>query len=584
MFSRDFRQVFLPLVLLSGFLSGCGGNKQTGPVPRYAILSFENLSGDASLDWAARGGREYLTRSLSNGLNGGTVIGSDTLDRTDNTLGGHAAGAPGITSERGSAIAAGANHILTGYLERTPQGVRVAVADENILTHQFARPSAVVSNSVFNALRQIARTLAADAGPPPTANEQAFQLYCTALQSSVASAVPLLERAVELDPVFGRAWIALAQAYVGLGDRARAGDVLTRARSQRLAPVDSARLEMDDAALHGGDRQVTLAALRSIYAASPRDLDAGRALAQAQTSAGDFAAAAVTWKSITGIAPDEVDAWNQLGYTKAWSGDYAGALAALQQYAALRPNEANPPDSRGDVQYWFGKYAEAATSYKAAYAKSAGFLNGGELYKAAWASFLSGDKTAADTLFAKFREERTRAEDPSVTIFYGDWLYRTGREKEAEDLLRQSVKNGADAPPVRAAIGAQLAIWDLLADDRVAAQKDLAAGGASTTAGEALVRFAALNSAQPQEWQARANGILAAPQLAGLRLNALGYALILDGKKQAAIPVWEEAVRKSPGDFLAAEVLARLRGRPIEHRSAPDPLAINVFGCVLDKI
>jgi hypothetical protein len=70
-----------------------------------------------------------------------------------------------------------------------------------------------------------------------------------------------------------------------------------------------------------------------------------------------------------------------------------------------------------------------------------------------------------------------------------------------------------------------------------------------------------------------------------LRDPALGYALILDGKKPAAIPVWEEIVKQSSGtDFFARTILARLKGAPVDHAVVPDPSNPNPFSAILDKL
>ena len=50
-----------------------------------------------------------------------------------------------------------------------------------------------------------------------------------------------------------------------------------------------------------------------------------------------------------------------------------------------------------------------------------------------------------------------------------------------------------------------------------------------------VARFAALPSASATEWKARADSLIRRPSLAPLRPLALGYALMLDGKRAAAL-------------------------------------------------
>ena len=591
------------LSALSALFIACG-HKESGPPPHYAVVGFENLSGDSSLDWVSLGAGEFLSRSLvgavgSSAGNSGAVLSPDAIARSSQSLGEHPGNVPGVSSARSGAIVAGASLIIAGYVEKTPGGVRITASEENVVTHQTVRTLAATSSSPFVALNLLAHQFSDKAGLPPTNNAEAFQFYSTALGSSASAAPPLLERAVALDPAFGRAWITLARTYVLLHDRSGALGAIERARAQNIAPraqniapIDRAWLDFEEAALDG-DRTARLAAMRKVSELDSGDTALARNLAETETALGNFSQSAAVWKKLTVNDPGNANAWNQLGYTLCWSGDYAGALAALREYARLRPAEANPLDSQGDVHYWFGKFADAAASYSAANAKMPGFLNGGDLYKGAWAKFLAGDKTGADALFGKLRAAREKDNDPSIDILAGDWLYRTGRPKEAFELLREVLKKeGAkkegvtESPAIRPAVAAYLAAWDLLAGDRAAAAIDLADGGASAaTPGELLVRFAATPSAPVSEWEARADRLSASPSLAGLRPTALGYALILDGKKQAAIPVWEEIVKQSPAnDFFPRAILARLKGQPVEHNAAPDPANPNPFAALPGKL
>jgi tetratricopeptide (TPR) repeat protein len=478
----------------------------------------------------------------------------------------------------------GANRLITGYVERTPGGVRVTASEEDLATHKTLRTVSENGVAPFEALNRVAHEFSAKAAEPGTTNAGAFRLYCTALERPIKEAPALLEQAVRLDPAYGRAWIALVRTAIAAGDRTGAEDVARRAHAQNLASVDLAWIDFESATA-SGDRAASLAAMRKVSELQPEDAELARSLAIAETNAGDFREAATVWKRITTSAPQDGDAWNQLGYTLCWSGDYQGALAAIHQYARVRPAEPNPVDSEGDIHFWFGKYAEAAKSYTAANAKSPSFLNGGELYKAAWARFLAGDKAGADSSFSEFQKARTNAKDPSVPLFVSDWQYRTGRNKEARDTADAAIQKDS-SPPVRAALAAQVALWDLIEGDRAAAAKDVTSGGNSgITPSDLIIRFAALPSASAAEWTARSQKDLSAPQLAGIRQTALGYALILDGKRDAAIPVWEEIAAKASGtDFFARVMLARLKKQQPEVAVVPDPINVNPFAALAEHL
>jgi tetratricopeptide (TPR) repeat protein len=311
-----------------------------------------------------------------------------------------------------------------------------------------------------------------------------------------------------------------------------------------------------------------------------------RSLADAETTAGQFEAAASDWKKLTAGSPNDALAWNSLGYARSYAGDYAGALAALREYVRLRPKDANPSDSIGDLNYSFRKFGEAAAAYLEARKKQPDFEQYGTLYKAAWAKFRAGDKTGADALFSQFRTERVKARpsDEIVELLTGDWLYRTGREREAIAVLRKVVSETQSAP-LRIDAYAQITIWDLLRGDRAQAVKDAVAIGPKPAGASVFAaRFAAQPSAPAAEWEARAERMIP-PSVTALRHLALGYALLLDGKREAALPVWKKIVGTNPAtDFFAQAVYARLQGKPVERPLLPDPVSLNQFTAILDKL
>jgi hypothetical protein len=259
----------------------------------------------------------------------------------------------------------------------------------------------------------------------------------------------------------------------------------------------------------------------------------------------------------------------------------------------LRPKDANPSDSMGDLNFWFGKFKEAAANYQEAHARQPGFEQDADLYKAAWAKFRAGDKAGADALFSQFRTERAKS-DVMTELRAADWLYRTGREVDAVQALRKLGAETKSAPlsQIQIASGAyaQLTIWDLLARNRAQAAKDAASLGASLSHGSGesapafMARFAAMPSAPASEWKARAERLVP-PSMVALRRLALGYALVLDGKREAALPVWEQIVKTSGAtDFFAKAIYARLQGKVLEHALLPDPVNLNQFAALPDKL
>jgi tetratricopeptide (TPR) repeat protein len=553
--------------------------KAAGPPPRYAVLRFENLSGDPSLDWTGRAASETLSVALAGAMDG-PVLSSAALGRAAQILGPRPSSVPGVSGERQQALAAGANRLIAGYIERSGKQIRFAATEEDAASGKTLRIVSAVDSSPVAALMKIARQFSPNPKPPPASNEAALRLYATALESPIDASLADLEQATRIDPSFSEAWVGLANLEVAKGDRTAAAQTIDLARRQKLDALSLARLDLESANI-ASDQSARIEALREVALLSPGDILLLRSLAETEMATGHFAQAAADWKKVTAALPDDTAAWNSLGYTLSYAGDYNDALAALQEYARIRPTDPNAFDSIGDLHYSFRQFKEAADSYLQANKVQPEFQRYGDLYKAAWAKFNAGDKPGADALFAQFRAAREKMGDGLISLMAADWLYRTGRQSEALVTLRNTVaENKSEA--IRANGYAQLTVWDLIGHDRAQAAKDsLAMGPKMVDTGMLIARFAAMPSAAASEWQSRADRFFP-PSLAGLRPAALGYVLILDDKREAALMVWRQIVEKSSAtDFFARAIYARLQGKPQERPVLPDPGNFNQFLALL---
>ena len=578
--SRVRAIALLALACLS--LSAC--NKQTapGPPPRYAFLRFENLTGDPNLDWTARALSESLPVSLAGALDG-PVLQSASLSRSIPALGPRPASAPGISTERAEALAAGATRIVTGYIEHPgDRQIRITAVEEDVPTGKTLRTVSASADTPFDAIAQLTRKLSPRAKPPITQKPAALLAYAAGLESSGPIATTLLLQATDADPDFGQAWLALIGADIVRNDRDSANRDIASARSHKLDNLSRASIDLESGRLDN-DRPAAMAAMRRLVPLTPGDTYFLRTLASADTTAGDFNAAVNDWQQVAAAAPDDPLVWNSLGYARSFAGDYPGALTALQHYDRLRPKDANPQDSIGDLNYSYRKFKEASANYLEAYKRQPDFQQAGDLYKASWAKFEAGDKAGADTVFAQFRAARAKSTGDVTNLIAGDWLFRTGRRPEAFAIVRKTASETQSAT-LRNDLNAQLTVWDLIDNDRPGAARDATAIGAQiSNSAVFMARFTALPSASAAEWEKRAAGL--PTNLAALHDLALGYALLLDGKRADSLPVWQNIVAKSgPSDFFAAAVLSRLRGEPLRRPLLPDPNSVNQFAGILDKL
>src|ERR1019366_5263132 len=118
--------------------------------------------------------------------------------------------------------------------------------------------------------------------------------------------------------------------------------------------------------------------------------------------------------------------------------------------------------------------------------------------------------------------------------------------------------------------------------DRSQAMEDAVAAGRPSTAVVAMMRFIVEPAPSAKEREERSTRLNAPIEF---RRLALGYALLLDGNREAALPVWEEIVKAAPAtDFFSRAIYGRLRKLPEERPMVPEPNQVNQFAAVLDKL
>lgn len=533
-----------PLAALALFLTGCPGCAPA-PAERLAILRFENLSGDPTLDWMGRALSESMIGSLT-GSGRTWVIPFKTLHATGGAGSMRLLSAPGISTERTLALMAGANRILYGRYSLATGGFRVEASMEDPATGKRVRTVNATAAEVPQAAESLARQLAATARAPGTRNREAMREYAAALDTRDAPAAEAaLERSVKADPDFGAAYLLLARSALERGDRTAATQTLQKARDHALAPIERARVEAELAAVRGdaAGRQRALAELARL---TPADPEPYHGLASLATAAHRYPQAAGWLRRAAELAPGNIVVLNTLGYTEAYAGDLQAATVALREYERLRPREGNPLDSLGDVHVAMGRFAEAGRFYLEAWQRDPAFLGGGTVFKAAQVRAMAGDVAGADKLFEKYLEARRAAGDRLLEYRRAEWEWRTGRRRAALDRLGKFAAAATD--PAGLTWG-QLAMWRLTLGDeegaRAAAQKT-----------QALLPRLLTARVPASEWAARADqlaGDRAGPQARDLAL-ACGLLFARDFRSAAA-PLERLYASWEPGSDPAVPVL-----------------------------
>jgi Flp pilus assembly protein TadD len=391
-------------------------------VERVAFLPFENLSGDASLDWIVAAGPRILN---------------------DELLGGSATAVPIQVDALRDAYSTGATQLVHGYVEKRRLTLHFEFMVEDAQTHK-ALQTLASDGDALTSVTQLAKQIDPGAHAFSTAIPQAASAWGSGDY----------EKATAFDPNFGAAWSSWVQARAAAGDKKQALDLAGQAlkQSSLRSPIDRAQLEYMSATLRQ-DEPAQEKALMALAQLMPHDVGLLRQLATWETNARRFSEAARYYGAILQESPDDVEMWNQLGYAQAFAGDLESARKSFERYGRDPAHAANAQDSAGEAFFLNGKFADAEKFFQDAHAKSSAMLGGGDLLKAAYSHWLQGDLPGADKIFVQYLTFRTAQKDVLIPWRQAVWEYSTGRAEAA--VARLSTVTG----PAENVARAQLAIW-----------------------------------------------------------------------------------------------------------------------------
>ena len=216
------------------------------PPQSIAVLPFVNISADPGQEHFADGMTEELLNALTH---------VSELKVTGRTSSFAFKGTNKDVREIGATL--NAAHILEGSFRRDGSKIRITAQLVNTQDgyHLWSENYDEVFSDAFQVQDKVANAIVAalakvmDFAPPeqvsarPTENEQAYELYVQGRQltyhgigqTTIPTAIGLLERAVQLDPGFAQAWTWLALAQTILGEYAHTQDWRRHYQSGREA-------------------------------------------------------------------------------------------------------------------------------------------------------------------------------------------------------------------------------------------------------------------------------------------------------------------------------------------------------------
>lgn len=239
---------------------------------------------------------------------------------------------------------------------------------------------AVVVSLVTSVLTSSAVCLAADAAgkiPITTSSAPAKEAYLHGrdlfekLRGQNARAD--IEKAVQLDPNFAQAQLALANTqpsaklfFESLGKAVAAAPKASEGERLLVQAADAGAK---------GDNAKQTQLLEQLVKLFPNDERAHQALAASHFGAQRYSEAIAEFERAVAIDPSFSPPYNLLGYSYRFLDQPDKAEAAFKKYIELIPDDPNPYDSYAELLLKLGRYDESIALYRKALAHDADFVN-----------------------------------------------------------------------------------------------------------------------------------------------------------------------------------------------------------------
>ncbi|MDX1981395.1 MAG: hypothetical protein SFV51_14090 [Bryobacteraceae bacterium] len=510
----SFKTLAIGLLVI---LPGCGPKAPSTGVQRVAILPFENLSTDASLDWIGSLAPVIVARQTAGAS--GMVTVSLAAD--------HDLAAQRITS------------VVRGYYQKEGSQLRLRAALHDVASARVVRwfdQRGPMAGGPLPLLDNVSRELAGKADPYPSSNQEALAMLGAALASGeAAKRAELAEAAFHKDPRLTAAALEAAPLRAATGAGAEAVSIIEAAMRAASSDWDRAQAGTLLGFLRR-DRDQLAGALEVTARIAPANADVARQLGELATRKRDYAKAAGWFAKATDAEPGYIGLWNLRAYAEAYGLNFSGAKQSTKRYRDLAPLDPNAYDTTGEILWMAGEFAEAGQSFVQAQEKDPQFSGGLEFAKAAFSLWMAGDAAAADSMFQRYLESRRALSDPIVDLRHAHWLFLSGRQDQALTMAAKIAGTGGE-------IGSRALSFVSFWHTRIG-QRDLAreeAAKAATLARSpgsqsmaALAGLFAQPKASPAEWQERVGKVVGPQAPASFRTSAVVYALFLDGHYREA--------------------------------------------------
>jgi serine/threonine protein kinase/tetratricopeptide (TPR) repeat protein len=355
-----------------------------------AVFSFENLSGDAELDWLRAGLADMLVTNLSQSPTLRVLSTSRLLQLLDEAGAGDApggSGAPGVSAAAVRTVArrAAVETALLGSFVRAGSQIRIQAQLHDPETGEVLASERVEGDAeegLFGLVDELTRrirsrlelkALAEGANHKledvSTASVEAYRYYVQGLQHherlEEREARAFLEKAVAADPGFAMAHAKLSVVSANLGDMPKAREYAARAleRADRLPPAERHYVEGRYYSLNPATFNKAVAAYEAAVDTMP-DLTAARNnLAQLLLVSGRHGEALAHLEELRRRGMTFPGTYTSLAEAYVASGEPEHAEAVLNEYVAEHPDRAAGYDNLAMFLVTRGRYEDALQAY-----------------------------------------------------------------------------------------------------------------------------------------------------------------------------------------------------------------------------
>jgi Flp pilus assembly protein TadD len=443
---------------------------------------------------------------------------------------------PLLAGDSSSAYLNGAKEVLRATVTRRANRLYVQAAVIDNSTQKNEKDFGIQgagSSGILPLLNELAKRVDSRASAFSTANSRALQQFVRAAQSPKAQErVDVLTGAISIDPSFGLAYLALADAAAQAAPKALPGLLQAGASHKaEFTPFDRVRFNALQA--------------RYLHAPLPQQEAAFRAILQ--------------------IAPNDSDALAAVGSLSFLRGDSAEGTRYLQQALQLNAGNANLKRAMADGLIETRHFAEAEKLLVSM------DNNAAILPELAICVLLEGDVTRANTIAERFFASISNPD--AKTLFRAVWLKLSGHSDQAVQLLTSA---GFEQPAIHAIAYSELAVWQMMANDFAAARESAVKARQFDPRPGSFGSLAAILAAADgpvEAWKSSVNESFLANNEAA-KNSLLGYGLFLGGHFADAAQFWATALQQSGDIDLRAR--AMLAASLIREGKADQARQINV--------